>query len=163
MNMEKLQMKLLIKQRLFSWGDAYDIYDAVGNVKYIVKAKIFAFGHQLHVYDAYNNEVALIRQKKFAFKPQFEIEVGGRLFGHISERSTFFTQKYEVDFNGWRVEGNLFKRGYDVYDGCNVIIHISKKWLQGGDTYVIEFANPEDELMGIMLVIAIDVANCQED
>ncbi len=41
-------MKLLIKQRIFSWGDTYDIYDEVGNVKYVVKAEVFAFGHQLH-------------------------------------------------------------------------------------------------------------------
>ena len=31
-------MKLLIKQRVFSWTDSYDIYDENGNVKYFVKA-----------------------------------------------------------------------------------------------------------------------------
>ena len=50
-------MKLLIKQRVFSWGDAYDIYDENGNVKYVVKAEIFALGHQLHVYDANGFEI----------------------------------------------------------------------------------------------------------
>ena len=30
-------MKLLIKQRVFSWGDTYDIYDENGNEKYLVK------------------------------------------------------------------------------------------------------------------------------
>ena len=50
-------MRLLIKQRVFAWGDTYDIYDEAGNVKYVVKAEVFAFGHQLHVYDAYQNEI----------------------------------------------------------------------------------------------------------
>lgn len=45
-------MKLLIKQRLFSWTDAYDIYDEQGNARYFVKAEFLALGHQLHVYDA---------------------------------------------------------------------------------------------------------------
>ena len=30
-------MKLCIKQRVFSWGDKFDIYDEQGNVKYFVK------------------------------------------------------------------------------------------------------------------------------
>ena len=31
-------MKLLFKQRLFSWFDSYDIYDEVSNTVYVVKA-----------------------------------------------------------------------------------------------------------------------------
>ena len=30
-------MKLLFKQRLFSWFDSYDIYDEAGNTAYVVK------------------------------------------------------------------------------------------------------------------------------
>ena len=31
-------MRLLIKQRVFSWTDAYDVYDENENAKYFVKA-----------------------------------------------------------------------------------------------------------------------------
>ena len=89
-------MRLLIKQRVFSWSDTYDIYDENENIRYFVKAEVFALGHQLHVYDAWNNEVGRISQE---------------------------------------------------------VLH----W---GDTYVIDIANPEDELMGLILAIAIDAANC---
>ena len=30
-------MKLLFKQRLFSWFDSYDIYDEAGNTAFVVK------------------------------------------------------------------------------------------------------------------------------
>lgn len=40
-------MKLLIKQRVFSWTVSYDIYDESGSVKYFVKAELIAWGHQL--------------------------------------------------------------------------------------------------------------------
>ncbi len=33
-------MKLLFKQRLFSWFDSYDIYDEYGNVIYTVKGEL---------------------------------------------------------------------------------------------------------------------------
>lgn len=32
-------MRLLIKQRVFSWTDSYDVYDENGNVKYILMEK----------------------------------------------------------------------------------------------------------------------------
>ncbi len=44
-------MKLLIKQRVFSWSDTYDVYDENGNPKYFVKNEIFALLHRIHVSD----------------------------------------------------------------------------------------------------------------
>lgn len=34
-------MKLLVKQRVFSWTDSYDVYDENENAKYFVKAEFF--------------------------------------------------------------------------------------------------------------------------
>ena len=42
------------------------------------------------------------------------------------------------------------------------IIHISKQLLSWGDTYAIDINDPADELDGLMLVIAIDAANCTQ-
>ena len=40
-------MKLLFRQRFFSWFDSYDIYDEEGNTVYVVKGQ-FSWGHCLH-------------------------------------------------------------------------------------------------------------------
>ena len=42
-----MDVKLLIKQRIFSWRDSYDIYDEAGNVKYIVKAEFLEIGEEI--------------------------------------------------------------------------------------------------------------------
>ena len=156
-------MKLLIKQRVFSWGDKFDIYDEQGNVKYFVKGELFSFGHKLHVYDMKDNEIGSVHEKVFSFPKQFEIMMGGVPCGHITKQFTFFFQKYDVDFNGWHVEGDFLDWDYDVYSNGRPIIHINKEWLSWGDTYTIDFENPADELMGLMLVIAIDAANCDHN
>lgn len=156
-------MQLLIKQRVFSWTDSYDIYDEGGNAKYFVKAEFLALGHQLHVYDANGCEIGMIHQKLLRLLPAFEIEMDGRTIGEIQKEFTFFCPRYNIDFNGWSVEGDLMGWDYDVKDSCGrAIIHISKELLHWGDTYVIDFENPEDELMGMLLVIAIDAANCPD-
>ena len=101
-------MRLLIKQRVFSWSDTYDVYDEEGNVRYFVRAEVFALGHQIHVYDAAHVEVGMIRQKLFNLLPVFEIETGGIKRGQIEKQFTLFQPKYDIDFNGWRVAVPLF-------------------------------------------------------
>ena len=43
-------MRLLFKQRLFSWLDSYDIYDEAGRTVFTVKG-VLSWGHCLEIYD----------------------------------------------------------------------------------------------------------------
>lgn len=155
-------MRLLIKQRIFSWTDTYDVYDENENVRYFVKADFLSFGHRLHVYDAWQNEVGVVKERVLAFLPAFDIEVNGVLQGSIEKKLALFSPKYEVDCKGWRAEGDFMGFEYDVYSGSSSVMHITKEWFHWGDTYVIDIMNPTDELMGLLLVIAIDAANCTD-
>ena len=59
-------MKLLFKQRFFSWFDSYDIYDEAGNTVYTVEGKL-AWGHCLHILDADGNHIGTVQQKMLTF------------------------------------------------------------------------------------------------
>jgi uncharacterized protein YxjI len=155
-------MKLLIKQRVFSWTDSYDVFDEAGNPKYFVKNEVFSLLHRIHVMDVYGNEIGMIRQKFTLFLPTFEIIIGGRMFGQIQRKLTLFRPKYDISYNGWWCEGDILAWSYDVFSSCGKALHISKKLFHWGDTYEIDIANPHDEIMALMLVIAIDAANCSQ-
>ena len=86
-------MKLLIKQRVFSWSDTYDVYDEQGNPKYFVKAEFFSIGHRIHVYRKNGEEIGVIQQKLLTLMPKFEVEIGGRAVGVIEKRFTFLKPK----------------------------------------------------------------------
>ena len=49
-------MKLLFKQRIFSWLDSYDIYDEKGETVYTVKGQL-SFGHKLFIYNKYGEHI----------------------------------------------------------------------------------------------------------
>ena len=53
-------MKLLFKQRFFSWFDSYDIFNEAGDTVYVVKGQL-SWGHCLKIFDAYGNEVGSVR------------------------------------------------------------------------------------------------------
>lgn len=154
-------MKLLIKQRVFSWSDTYDIYDEEGEVKYFVKAEFLSIGHRLHVFDRNGKELGIIREKVLTFLPVFEIEINGVIKGQIKQQFTLLRAKYDVDYNGWYVEGDFLGWNYEVYSGSEMVVNITKELLHWGDTYVLSFENPENELEGLFLVLAIDAANCE--
>lgn len=157
-------MRLLIKQRVFSWSDTYDVYDEYGNTKYFVKGKVFSLGHQIYVYDARTSEeIGVIHQKLFTLMPRFEVEIRGRVIGEIQKKFTLFRPRYEIEYNGWSVDGDFFGWNYEVLKGDYRVMQINKEILNWGDTYVIDFNNPQDEIQGLMLVIAIDAANCSQD
>ena len=156
-------MKLLIKQRVFSWTDTYDVYDEYDEPKYFVKAEMFRLTHQIHIYDRERNEIGMIKQRFFTLMPTFDIEINGQPFGSIEKKFTFFKPKYNLDYNGWRWEGDFMSWNYSVYEACSMVAQISKKLFRWGDTYVIDYADPRNEILVLMLAIAIDAANCTQN
>ena len=61
-------MKLLFKQKMFSWFDSYDVYDESGNILYTVKGAL-AWGHLLNIYDTNGNVIGTVKEKIFSFLP----------------------------------------------------------------------------------------------
>lgn len=59
-------MRLLFRQRMFSWFDSYDIYDENGNTVYVVKGQL-SWGHLLNIYDAYENKLGCVKQQVLTF------------------------------------------------------------------------------------------------
>ncbi|MBQ3146198.1 MAG: hypothetical protein IJB91_00540 [Oscillospiraceae bacterium] len=155
-------MQLLIKQRVFSWSDTYDVYDPYEEARYFVKAEAFSFGHQIHVYDKRTNrEVGSIHQKLLTFLPQFEIVIDGIPVGTIRRAFSFFKPRYHVDFCNWEVEGDFFLGcDYRAYQGDEQVLSVTREWFHWGDTYVLDYSNASDEIPGLLLTIAIDAANC---
>ena len=52
-------MRLLFKQRFFSWFDSYDIYDEDGNTVFTVEGKL-AWGHCLHILNAAGEHIGTL-------------------------------------------------------------------------------------------------------
>ena len=153
-------MKLLFKQRLFSWFDSYDIYDEGGNTVFVVKGEL-SWGHLLRIYDAAGNEVGHIKEKILTFLPKFEMYIGDRYVGCIRKEFTLFSHKYDIDYNGWHIDGDWFEWDYKIHDSRgNRIATISKELWNWTDTYAIDISDPQDAIYALMLVLAIDAEKC---
>ena len=153
-------MKLLFKERFFSWFDSYDIYDESGNTMFTVKGEL-SWGHLLRIYDAAGNELGCIKERVLTFLPKFEMYIGNHYAGCISKEFTLFKPQFNIDYNGWRVDGNWFEWDYIILDAAEQgIASVSKDIWNWTDTYVIDVPDPQNALTVLMLVLAIDAEKC---
>lgn len=154
-------MKLIFKQRFFSWFDSYDIYDESGNTVYVVKGQL-SWGHCFKIFDVNEICLGMVQQRVLTFLPKFEIYLGeDNYIGCISKEFSFFRPRFNIDFNGWHIEGDFWEWDYSVVDGNGrTVATVSKELFKWTDTYVIDVINPADALSALMLVLAIDAEKC---
>lgn len=156
-------MKLIFKQRFFSWFDSYDIYSEQGEVLYTVKGQL-AWGHRLKIYSPDGTEIGTVQQRVLTLLPQFELYLGESYIGCIHKEFSFLKPKFTIDCNGWYVTGDWMEWDYQIMDNAGrTVANISKQLLNWTDTYVIDVVKPEDALDALMLVLAIDADKCSRN
>lgn len=156
-------MKLLFKQRLFSWFDSYDIYDESGRAVFTVEGKP-SWGHKLHILNAQGGHIGTVKQVVLTFLPRFELYVGEQYVGSIHKEFTFFKPRFQVDCNGWQVEGDLWGWDYRIRDGYGrTVAAVSKELFNWTDTYSLDVADSRDALLVLMVALAIDAEKCSND
>lgn len=153
-------MKLMFKQRFFSWFDSYDIYDENGSTVYTVCGRP-AWGHKLEIHDRSGNHLATLREQVLTFLPRFEIQIGGQILGTITKEFTFFKPSFYVDCNGWQVEGSFLEWDYRILSQSGMVVaRMEKQLFNLTDTYTIDVADQQDSLLALMVVLAIDAVKC---
>lgn len=156
-------MKMLFKQRMFSWFDSYDIFTENGDTLFTVKGQL-SWGHCFKIFDSMGRELGCVKQRIFSFLPKFEMYLGNTYVGCISREFTLFKPRYNIDCSGWQVEGNFFEWDYTIIsmDG-ECVASVTKEFFNWTDTYSINVRDPKDCLQALMLVLAIDAEKCSRD
>lgn len=159
-------MRYQLKQRLLSWGDDFYIKDSLGRDRYFVDGKAFSVGDQLSFQDLNGNELAFIKQQVFNWRPTYEISRGGQVVAVVKkELFAFFHHRFTVDVPGpddLEAEGNFTDHNYVFTRHGNVVATVSKEWFTFADTYGIEIADDEDQVLLLASAVVVDQA-CHPD
>jgi uncharacterized protein YxjI len=153
-------MRLLFKQRMFSWFDSYDIYNENGQTVFTVEGQ-FGWGHRLHILDSCGRHIGTLRERVISFLPVFEIYEGDTLLGTIRKELTLFRPRFTVDCRGWQVQGHFMEWDYEIFDRNGLpVAAVSKELFRWKDTYSIDVPDPANALHVLMVVLAIDAEKC---
>jgi uncharacterized protein YxjI len=155
-------MRYVLRQKLLSWGEDFTIQDDAGNDLYYVDGKVFTIGHKLSFQDMAGNELAFIRQKLLAWGPTYHIERDGEVLAVVKKHLlTLFHCKFTVDVPGpddLEASGDLWDHEYSFRRGDRNVAWVSKRWLSWTNTYGVEVAPGEDDLLILASAVVVDLA-----
>ena len=130
---------------------------------YTVKGQ-FGWGHRLKVFDAFGNEIGLLEERLLTWLPKFDMYLGDQYIGCIRREFSFFRPKFNIDCNGWHIEGDFFEWDYTILNHKGQpVASVYKELFNWSDTYVIDIDDPRDALCALMLVLAIDAEKCSRN
>jgi len=159
-------VRYLIKERFFRLGEDSDIMDESGQPVFQVDGKVFTLRDLLVIKDTSGQEVAPVHRKLIALRPTYEITVAGREVAEVRKHLfTPFRDSYTIDVPGpddLEIQGSLLDYDFTIRRGDQVVATVSKHWLTLRDTYSVEIAQGEDEVMLLASVLALDLAEDQE-
>ena len=154
----------VIREKFFGFGQDSDITDEHGRPVLRVDGKVLR--DRLQLRDLDGRTVAGVRRKVVALRPTYEIEIDGREAATVRKKLfTPFVDRYTVDIPGpddLELVGDLFDHDFTVRRGGDVVATVSKAYLTLRDTYAVDVATGEDDLLILAAVLALDLAEDRE-
>jgi uncharacterized protein YxjI len=155
-----------MKQNWLSWGDDYTIKDEHGRDAFIVDGKVFTLRKTLVIEDLQGRELATIQKKILSFGPTFEVYRAGRLEATVKKSLfTLFKCEFTLDLPGPDdpvAEGSFLEYEYTFTRRGRVIATVSKRFFSWTDSYGIEVAPGQDDVLILAAVVVIDQC-CHEE
>lgn len=159
-------MRYVLKQKFWSFGDAFRIRDA--------EAETFSWSMDAPSVGAISfpsrtcntTNWRFIRQKLLSWGPTYEIERESRLVAVVKKKLfTLLRCRFTVDVPGpddLEVQGSLLDHEYAFERHGQVVAQASKKWFSWTDTYGVDINAGEDPVVILASAVVIDLICHQE-
>ena len=151
-------MRIIVKNKYFSWGGGSKVEDEAGKPLYRVKGKAFSWTRKKTLVDLSGNVLYRIRNKwpTFLLHSSFICDVDGnkllKLKQHLRFTTPYVVQECsdDIQIDGYPLTGMQVTRNGE-YIGC-----IQKEFWALRDYYVLDVPDGQDPTFLIALTIAID-------
>src|ERR1700693_2178581 len=159
-------MRYVMRQKLLSLADSFTIKDENERDAYVVKGKLFSFGDKLSFQDTSGNELVYIDQRLLNWGPTYELWRETDLLAVVKRQLfSFIHHRFTVDVPGpddLEAEGDFLDHEYTFARGSRQIASVSKQWFSWTDTYGVDIAANEDDLLILACTVVVDMA-CHPD
>ena len=159
-------MRYVMRQKLLSLSDSFTIKNEQEQDVFLVKGKLFSFGDKLSFQDLSGNELVFIDQRLLNWSPTYELWKGKELLAVVKrELFSFIHHRFTVDVpgpNDLEAEGDFLDHEYTITRGGSVVATVSKRWFSWTDTYGIEVADGEDDVLLLATAVVVDMV-CHDD
>ncbi len=159
-------MRYVIREKFFRITEDSTIQSENGAPIYQVKGKVFSLHHTLVLSDLVGNELARVEKQIISITPNFHITRHGEEAATVRKKLISpFVDRFIVDIPGpddLHVTGSIFEHNFSIERKGSVVATISKRWVALTDTYGVDIAEGEDDILILAVVLAIDLTDDAE-
>ena len=156
----------LIRERFFRLGEDSEITDEHGRPVLHVDGKVLSLRNRLVLRDPDGRAVAEVQRKLIAMRPTYQVSIAGQQAAEVRKHLfTPFGDRFTIDVPGpddLEMRGDLLDHEFSIERGGEVVATVSKRWFALGDTYGIEIADGEDDVLILASAVVVDQA-CHRD
>ncbi|MCS3842080.1 LURP-one-related/scramblase family protein [Microbacterium sp. AK031] len=156
-------MRYQMTQRLLAIGDKGVIYDEFGNLIYQNEGRFFNLTDKVKMLDGLGNVVATLHSRLIEFPKSFYIEIEGQAAAKVTPKPLALLRAaidiVLVSGERWKLSGTLRNHSFTLEDGQGqTIATASRDWITITDGYGIEIAEGQDDLLVLMVIVALETA-----
>jgi uncharacterized protein YxjI len=156
-------MRYVMKKKAFSLSDRFTIQNEAGEDVYVVAGQIFSLGKKLSFQDLAGNELAHIEQKLLSWGPTYEIYHQGELAAVVKKHLfTLLRYAFSIDVPGpgaLEAQGDFLAMEYTFTRGGQTVAEVSKRWFSWVDTYGIDIADDQDQVLLLASAVVIEIVS----
>ena len=151
-----------MRQKLFAVGQDFFIENQSGKRVFKVDGKVLRVRDTLHFKDMNGSDLCKIQQKVARIKDSMEIEgPGGERLAMVKQAIISpVRDRWVVKIgNGpdLDVQGNILDHEYRIEEGRTKVAQVSKKWFRVADSYGVEIAPGQNDIVILAVTVAIDM------
>ena len=150
-----------MRQKLVSIGDDFYIKNEAGQNVFKVDGKVLRVRDLLIFKDMQGNKLCQIQERMLRIKDTMAIEDGdGNKIAEVKKAIiTPVRDRWTVKIrNGpdLEVQGNILDHEYEIKEGRRKVAQVSKKWFRVRDTYGVEVAPGQEDIVILAVTVALD-------
>jgi uncharacterized protein YxjI len=149
-----------IREKLFAIGDDFWIEDDAGEKAIKVDGKALRMRETFGFEDRDGNELLRLQERKLHIHDTMVVERDGEKVATIQKALIHpFRDRFEVELEAggeYKVHGHILDHEYEFERDGDKVASVSKKWLRVRDTYGVEIADGEDDVLILAAAIAIE-------
>lgn len=151
-----------MRQKLVAFGDDFWIENEQGQKVFKVDGKVLRVRDTLKFKDIRGNVLCQIQEKMLRIKDTMEIEgPNGETLAVVKKALiTPLRDRWVAKIgNGpdLNVQGNILDHEYEIEEGRKKVAVVSKKWFRLRDTYGVEVAPGQNDVVILAITVAIDM------
>jgi uncharacterized protein YxjI len=153
-------VRYAVREKLFSIGDDFWITDEQGGRAFLVDGKVLRLRQTLEIQDPGGRVLVTVRKKLIAMHETMEIEQDGAAAATVRKALVSpLHHRSSIDLaDGSRLEavGNILDKEFEITAGGQVLARISRAWFRIRDTYGVDVAPGQDDVLFLAIAVALD-------